>query len=83
MIQKFPIIEVKQPIGLFYISSIPASILLKVVTNSRRSMGGDGVQRDAIKSRILVHFVEIQTLFFQPQLLLVLIMEWLKSKTDV
>lgn len=52
MIQNFPIIEVKQPIGLFYISSIPASILLKVVTNSRRSMGGDGVQRDAIKSRI-------------------------------
>lgn len=52
MKRNYPVIKVKQPIGVFYISSIPASILLKIVVNKQRSMGGDGVQRNAIKSRI-------------------------------
>ena len=49
---RYPILSVKQPIGIFYIASIPADILLKVLKNVRRSMGGDGVQRDESKSRI-------------------------------
>ena len=49
---KYPILSVKQPIGVFYIASIPADILLKVLKNVRRSMGGDGVQSDESKSRI-------------------------------
>lgn len=52
MIHKYPIIKVVQPIGEFYLSSIPASVLLKIVTNKQRSMGGDGVQRNPTKSRI-------------------------------
>lgn len=52
MTQEYPVIEVSQPIGVFYISSIPADVLLRIVDNKRRSMGGDGVQRDAMKSRI-------------------------------
>lgn len=49
---EFPILPVEQPIGVFYIASIPADILLKTLKNVHRSMGGDGVQRDASKSRI-------------------------------
>jgi DGQHR domain-containing protein len=52
MNQEFPVLPVEQPIGVFYIASIPADILLKTLKNVHRSMGGDGVQRDASKSRI-------------------------------
>lgn len=52
MIREYPVIEISQPIGVFYISSMPANVLLRVVDNKRRSMGGDGVQRDAMRSRI-------------------------------
>lgn len=52
MKKEFPILPVEQPIGVFYIASIPADILLKTLKNVHRSMGGDGVQRDASKSRI-------------------------------
>ncbi len=45
-------IEVQQPIGVFYLCAIPASILLKVVKQSPRSKGGDGVQRDMQQERI-------------------------------
>lgn len=49
---EYPILPVEQPIGVFYIASIPADVLLKTLKNVHRSMGGDGVQRDASKSRI-------------------------------
>lgn len=52
MKRNFPVIKVRQPIGEFYLSSIPADVLLKIVTNKQRSMGGDGVQRNPTKSRI-------------------------------
>ena len=52
MKRNYPIIKVVQPIGEFYLSSIPADVLLKIVTNKQRSMGGDGVQRNPTKSRI-------------------------------
>jgi DGQHR domain-containing protein len=52
MKRKYPIIKVVQPIGEFYLSSIPADVLLKIVINKQRSMGGDGVQRNPTKSRI-------------------------------
>lgn len=48
----YSILPVEQPIGIFYIASIPAVVLLKTLKNVHRSMGGDGVQRDASKSRI-------------------------------
>lgn len=48
----FDYIEVKQPIGTFYLCSIPASRLLKMVNVIRRSQQDDGVQRDPSESRI-------------------------------
>lgn len=52
MKRDFSILPVEQPIGVFYLASIPAHVLLKTLKNVHRSMGGDGVQRDASKSRI-------------------------------
>lgn len=52
MTRDYSILPVEQPIGVFYIASIPADVLLKTLKNVHRSMGGDGVQRDASKSRI-------------------------------
>lgn len=45
-------IEVKQPIGTFYLCSIPAKTLLKIVNVSRRGVQSDGVQRELSSSRI-------------------------------
>ena len=36
MKRNYPIIKVVQPIGEFYLSSIPADVLLKIVTNKQR-----------------------------------------------
>ena len=52
MKREFSILPVEQPIGVFYLASIPAYVLLKTLKNVHRSMSGDGVQRDASKSRI-------------------------------
>lgn len=48
----FPYIEVKQPIGTFYLCCIPASVLVKIVTAKSRSGYEDGVQRERLKNRI-------------------------------
>lgn len=45
-------IEIKQPIGIFYLCSIPAGQLLKMVNVIRRSQQSDGVQRDPSEDRI-------------------------------
>lgn len=45
-------IEVTQPIGTFYMCSISASTLLKVVNVQRRSVTQEGVQRDLSEKRI-------------------------------
>ena len=44
-------IEVKQPIGVFYICSIPASVLINIVESRAYSKGNDGVQRDLSPER--------------------------------
>lgn len=48
----FDYIEIKQPIGTFYLCSISARKLLKMVNVKPRSQQGDGVQRDASEERI-------------------------------
>ena len=45
-------IEIRQPIGTFYLCSIPARRLLKMVDVRPRSKQGDGVQRDLSEVRI-------------------------------
>lgn len=45
-------IAVKQPIGTFYLSSIRAKTLLKIVSVSRRGVQDDGVQRELSELRI-------------------------------
>lgn len=50
-IQKYDVLEVTQPIGTFYLSSIPANVLIRTVKSARRSLS-EGVQRDASKLRI-------------------------------
>ena len=50
-LKKYDILEVIQPIGTFYLSSIPANVLLRTVKSARRSLS-EGVQRDASKQRI-------------------------------
>lgn len=44
-------IEVKQPIGTFYVCSIPASVLINIVESRAYSKGVDGVQRDLSPER--------------------------------
>lgn len=44
--ETFPIIKVKQPIGEFYLASIPARLLLDVTIIKQRGRDKDGVQRD-------------------------------------
>jgi len=44
--ETFPIIKLKQPIGEFYLSSMPAHLLLDVTTVKQRGKDKDGVQRD-------------------------------------
>lgn len=48
----FDYIDIKQPIGTFYLCSIPARKLLKMVNVRPRSQQGDGVQRDPSEERI-------------------------------
>lgn len=48
----FDYIEVKQPVGLFYLCSIPANVLLRIVSVTRRRQHADGVQRELSESRI-------------------------------
>lgn len=48
----FDYIEVKQPIGVFYLCSIPAEVLLKIVSVTRRGQQADGVQRELSEPRI-------------------------------
>ena len=50
-LRKYDVLEVTQPIGTFYLSSIPANVLLRTVKSARRSLS-EGVQRDASKLRI-------------------------------
>lgn len=45
-------LEVKQPIGTFFISSIPASILAKVTINRPRGLYPDAVQRSISEKRV-------------------------------
>lgn len=47
----FPILEIQQPIGTFYLSAIPANVLLRTVKSARRSLS-EGVQRDPSNARI-------------------------------
>ena len=48
----FNYIEVQQPIGIFYLCSIPATFLLKVVKATSRSQDERAVQRDKSPGRI-------------------------------
>lgn len=50
-LKKYDVLEVTQPIGAFYLTSIPANVLLRTVKSARRSLA-EGVQRDASKLRI-------------------------------
>lgn len=50
-LMKYEVLEVNQPIGTFYLSAIPANVLLRTVKSARRSLA-EGVQRDASKIRI-------------------------------
>lgn len=45
-------IEVRQPIGIFYLCSIEAKTLLKIASVSRRGQQTDGVQRELSEPRI-------------------------------
>lgn len=47
----FSYIEVTQPIGTFYLCSIPAEILVNIVESRAYSEGKDGVQRDLSPAR--------------------------------
>lgn len=47
----YPILEIQQPIGTFYLSAIPANVLIRTVKNARRSLS-EGVQRDPSNARI-------------------------------
>lgn len=48
----FDYIEVRQPIGVFYLCSIPANVLLKIVSVTRRGQQAEGVQRELSEPRI-------------------------------
>lgn len=50
--KEYPYIEVRQPIGTFYLCCIPASILVRIVTSKSRNDYPDGVQRERVKDRI-------------------------------
>lgn len=50
--KEYPYIEVRQPIGTFYLCCIPASILVRIVTSKSRSHYPDGVQRERVNDRI-------------------------------
>jgi DGQHR domain-containing protein len=49
---EFDYIEVKQPIGTFYLCSIPASVLLRILDVKRHSQQLEGVQRDLSNERV-------------------------------
>ncbi len=51
MMISLPLLEVKQPIGVFYVTAMPAEILLKV-TEIRRRKYGEGIQRKSSQKRI-------------------------------
>jgi DGQHR domain-containing protein len=51
----FPVVTVEQPIGIFYLSAVPAAQLLRIVTIRQRTLEdppGDGVQRTLSTKRI-------------------------------
>lgn len=52
MKKEYPIIEVTQPAGVFYLASVESNVLINIAHVSPRSLEGNGVQRDATKSRV-------------------------------
>lgn len=50
---KLPYIKIEQPIGTFYLTSIPAQSLIEMVTVSQRSADNiEGIQRERSKKRV-------------------------------
>ena len=49
---KIPFLKITQPIGSFYMTSIKASELIKIVRVIPRSESNDGVQRDLSVKRV-------------------------------
>ncbi len=52
MKKSYPIIEVIQPAGVFYLASVESNVLINIAHVSPRSLEGNGVQRDATNSRV-------------------------------
>jgi len=51
MIIRIPLLEIRQPIGVFFITAMPAATILKV-TEIRRRKYGEGIQRKSSQKRI-------------------------------
>lgn len=51
MMIRIPLLEIRQPIGLFFLTAMPAEMILKV-TEIRRRKDGEGIQRKSSQKRI-------------------------------